>query len=210
MLDVITAAALSFLVFVSPAAGDAVLVQNSLSLTNRQPNPTVNEVFADNIILNLRYASDPNFKRPASKQDWVKVREPFEVSFKLASGEVFAFQQDAMPEFKENVVKTTNAKFNYEQGFRSSGYLMGDGVCHLASFINMTAKQAGLEIIAPINHNFAVIPDIPREYGTSIFYSPGNTAGNARQNLYITNNFDEEITFTFTVVPEKVTLAISK
>lgn len=185
-----------------------VLTKNILSLTNRQSDPWVNEVFADNIVLTLRYLKgDVNEK---TNHDWEKIREPFEVSFSLKPDETFAFHNDALPEFKGKVVKTTSATFNWQQGFRGDGWLIGDGVCHLASFINEVAQEAGLTVLTLTNHNFASIPDVPREFGTSIFYMPGNTSGNARQNLYITNNQDREVTFTFEVSQEKVIFTISK
>lgn len=211
MLETITAILLSSLVFVSPLqSGNSVLAQKSLSLTNRHPDPWVNKVFADNIVLNLHYLKGNVISPPISQAGWEKVREPFEVTFTLNPGETFAFQEDVLPEFKGKVVKTTKATFNWQQGFRGSGWLIGDGVCHLASFINWTAKEAGLEVVAPINHNFASIPDVPREFGTSIFYLPGNTSGNARQNLYITNNFEKEVTFNFAISQGKVIFTISK
>lgn len=207
MFEAIATTALSILLFVSPITGGSIIAQNSLSLTNRYPNPQVNQVFADNIVLTLHFLKGDVEQGKAI--DWEKIRQPFEVSFTLEPGETFAFQNAALPEVKR-LAATTNATFNYQQGFRSSGWLMGDGVCHLASFINMSARQAGLEVTAPVNHNFAVIPDIPQEYGTSIFYLPGNNPGNARQNLYITNNLNKEVVFTFNVEPQKLTLAISQ
>lgn len=193
----------------SPPPGEHVLAKKDFSLENRYPNAWVNEVFSDNIALTIRYMDNPSFERP-SDSDFKKVREPFETSFVLKPGETFAYQEDVLPEFEGKVAKTTNAHFNFEQGFRSSGYLTGDGVCHLASFINMAAREAGLEVVAPTSHDFAVIPDIPREYGTSIFYSSVNEAGNVTQNLYITNNLDKEVTFTFTVEKDLVKLQITK
>lgn len=206
MFDFIAALGLSTLLFVLPPVnGGTILAQNSLSLTNRSPHQWVNEVYTDNIILTLHYA-----KGDAGKPiDWAKIKQPFDVKFSLKPGETFAFQGDVLPEFEGKVVKTTNATFNGEQGFRSSGWLMGDGICHLASFINLTAKEAGLSVLAPTKHNFAPIPDIPYEFGTSIFYMPGNIYGNAHQNLYIINNFSEEVNFIFVITPEKITLTIS-
>lgn len=186
-----------------------VLTQNTLSLTNRYPDLWVNEVFADNIVLTLRYLKG-DLNRETNNHDWGKIREPFGVSFSLKPGETFAFHNDPLPEFKGKVVKTTAATFNWQQGFRSDGWLIGDGVCHLASFINQAAQEAGLTVLALTNHDFASIPDVPREFGTSIFYLPGNASGNARQNLYITNSQDREVTFTFIVTPEKINLTISK
>lgn len=201
-------AALGLLVFISPLPVDGnVLAQSSLSLTNRQPDPWVNEVFSDNIVLTLRHLDR---KDGAQHNNWHEVRKPFETSFALKPGEVFAFQENTLPEFKGKVVKTTSSTFNWEQGFRSSGWLMGDGVCHLASFINMTAQEAGLTVVAPTKHDFAEIPDVPREFGTSIFYMPGNASGNARQNLYIVNSLDYEVTLSFTVEEDNVNLKIAR
>lgn len=186
------------------------LAEKSLSLDNRYSDPWVNEVFADNIVLNLRYLDNAAFERPANKTDFNRVRQPFKTSFTLQPGQTFAFQDATLPELKDKVVKTTNGRFNHEQGFRNSGYLMGDGVCHLASFINQAAREAGLEVKAPVNHNFAVIPDIPAEFGTSIFYMPGSASANSRQNLYVTNNLNSEVLFAFKVEEDEVILTISK
>jgi vancomycin resistance protein YoaR len=90
-----------------------------------------------------------------------------------------------------------NAHFNYDDGFKSDGYLTGDGVCHLASIIYWAAKDAGLAALAPTNHNFATIPEVPKEYGVAIYYIPGSHDTNAKQNLYITNTFDKPVQFAF-------------
>lgn len=213
MFEIIASIFASGVLALSPLPTGDVLVEKSLNLDNRQPDPWVNEVFADNIVLTLRYLAsqgDTLQGRPANERDFKKIRESFEISFTLQPGETFAFQGDVLPEFKDKVIKTTNGKFNYEQGFRSSGYLMGDGVCHLASFINQAAREAGFEVVAPVNHNFAHIEDIPREFGTSIYYMPGNHNLNAQQNLYVTNTLGGEVTFTFEVEQDKIDLKISK
>ena len=110
--------------------------------------------------------------------DWDEVRKPFTYQFRLNPGEAFAH-------------------FNAADGFQSDGYLVGDGVCHLASLIYWVAKDAGLDTQAPTNHDFAVIPDISKEYGVSIYNYPGRVEANARQNLYISNNKEKVITFKF-------------
>lgn len=214
MFETIAIFLLSGFLFISPVQGQPIqgepvlLAQKDFSLTNRYPDPWVNEVFADNIVLTLHYLKSD--LKQGETINWRTIREPFEVKFSLKPGEVFAFHNDALPEFEGKVVKTTQATFNWQQGFRSDGWLVGDGVCQLASFINLTATEAGLTVLALANHNFAPIPDIPREFGTSIFYLPGSTVANAGQNLYITNNQNKEVTFTFSVTPEKITLKISK
>jgi len=107
------------------------------------------------------------------------------------------------------VIKTTESKFIASEGYRSSGFIVGDGVCHLASLINWVATEAGLEVTAKVNHDFRPIPGIPRQYGTSIRYSQsGHNSQN--QNLYIKNNFSFSVEFKFTVRKEKVELTIVK
>lgn len=152
-----------------------VLATHSLSLTNRYNVPSVNEVFKYNILHTI--------ERMGSE-------------FVLKPGEKFAFHGNAF--------KTTNSDFTSAQGFKSDGYLMGDGVCHLASFMNLVALEAGLETYVPKNHDFAAIPDIPRKYGVSIYST------SAQNNLYITNNKSYSIKFEFTTVDNQLTLTISK
>jgi len=93
--------------------------------------------------------------------------------------------------------------FNYQDGFKSDGYLFGDGVCHLASLMYWVAKDAGLEAVSPVNHNFANVPEVPKEYGVSISFRPNKTYGSALQNLYITNNKKMPISFVLSLT-EKI------
>lgn len=151
-----------------------ILVSHSISLANRYPVPYVNEVFKYNILLTVKYMG---------------------TEFELRPGEQFAFHGKGD--------KTTNANFGYNQGFKSDGYLTGDGVCHLASLMYMVAKNAGLETYAPANHNFAAIPGIPREYGVSIY-------SGTPQNLYITNNKPYPIKFVFDNRGDTLTLTIKE
>lgn len=173
-----------------------VISERKISLENRQNDKFVNSVFKDNILLTLAYLDG----RVTSKEDliWDEVRKPFTFEFKLKRGETFAYHENVSKEYKERVLRTTNAHFNGEQGFLSDGYLMGDGVCHLASLMYWVAKDAGVESSAPTNHDFAVINEVPKEFGVSIYYSGarGNEA-DGNQNLYITNNLDKDLTFRF-------------
>jgi len=115
---------------------------------------------------------------------------------------VFAFHEDVLPQFVGKVTAGTHAHFNYDEGFKSDGYLTGDGVCHLASLLYWTARDAGLETLAPTNHDFANVPDVPKEYGVSIFaYDP-------MQNLYITNTFDTPVQFVFAVNEDTLTVKV--
>lgn len=187
---------------------EITLATHEISLSNRQSGNYVNGVFRDNILLNIDYLS--GVVQPPSLMNWDKVRQPRIVEFKLNPNETFAFHDDVLSEYRGSVSKTTNAHFNSSEGFKSDGYLVGDGVCHLASLINWTAKDAGLSSYAPTNHNFANIPEIPREYGTSIYYYPGRTYANQKQNLYVTNNYPQTITFKFEYKGDKLRVSISE
>lgn len=193
---------------VLPIEQEQVLAMKEISLENRYSVPSVNQVFKDNILLNTAYlrqiVSDPK------KIDWTEVQKPFKYEFKLQPGEVFAFHDDELPEYEGKVVKTTNAHFNAAEGFKFSGLLYGDGVCHLASLIYWAALDAGLEANAPTNHDFRVIPEIPREYGVSIYNMPGNKSANARQNLYVKNNQEKPIAFKFEYEGNELKVAITK
>lgn len=175
------------------------VAEKSLDLTTRYPDPYVNEVFRDNILLTLHYLAGD-----------VGKREPFEVSFTLAPGEVFAFHEDVLPEFEGKVAKTTGAHFNWQQGFKSDGWLVGDGVCHLATLMNWVASEAGLRVVSPVNHDFLPVPGVPREYGTSIFWIPDGGWRSHNQNLYIENTLDYPVKFTFKVTSVEVELVLSK
>lgn len=180
----------------SQAQNEPVLASRTISLGERYPNPFVNEIFKENILLNLAYMR--GVVDPSKKVDWLKVTEPFTYSMLLKPGEVFAFHDDVTPEFEQENIKTSNAHFNSSEGFKSDGYLVGDGVCHLASLIYWAAKSAGIESLAPTRHDFANIPQVPREYGVSIYATPGKNDGDDRQNLYIKNDREKTIAFVFT------------
>lgn len=174
----------------SPPAGPQALSSFDLSLANRQPVAYVNDVFRFNILHTLNLMGT--------------------YQFTLQPGETFAFHEDVLPEYQGKVTQTTRAHFNFQDGFKLDGYLMGDGVCHLASLMNLVAQQADLLVEVPANHNFAVIPDIPQEYGVSIYYYPGRPHANAMQNLYITNNKDYPVVFKFSPENDNLKLSIIK
>lgn len=185
-----------------------VIVEREISLSNRYPNSWINNIFRDNILLNLAY-----LRRliPSSKEiDWDKVREPFTYEFKIEPQETFVFHEDVLPEFFGKTIILTNAHFNFTDGFKTDGYLFGDGVCHLASLIHWVSKEAGLEVKAPTRHDFANIPEVPREYGTSIYYSPNVKGANAKQNLYVTNNQNYPIIFRFVYRDDKLKFMVVK
>lgn len=176
-------------------ASSVALASHSFSLEHRYDVPSVNTVFKDNILLTVRYMNGD--VKGKADINWEEVVKPFHSEFTLKSGEVFAFHDQILPEYAKGVVKTTNAHFNYADGFKSDGYLTGDGVCHLASLIYWAAKDAGLTAVYFAKHDFAKINEVPKEYGVSIRSDPGNFANGSRQNLYITNNLDNPVTFAF-------------
>ena len=184
---------------------ERIISQKDLSLANRQSDKWVNNIFKENILLNLAYlrglVSSP-------KIDWDKVKQPFTFEFKLEPKQTFAFHGDIDDKYDGKVALTTNAHFNYQEGFKTGGYLFGDGVCHLASIINWVAKEAGLLVEAPTRHDFAPIPDIPKEYGVSIYDAPGAKSSNAKQNLYITNNHPKPITIRFNYQNDQLKVAV--
>ena len=165
---------------------DGNLAVHEMSLEDRYSNTSVNEVFKDNILLTTHYMKGDSID--PRRIDWKEVEKPLEYSFILKPGQTFAFHDDVLPEYKEKVAKTTNAHFNMQEGFKSDGYLAGDGVCHLASLLYWTAKDAALEVNAPTNHNFAKIPEIPKEFGVAIYNDASKNTINQLQNLYVTNN----------------------
>ncbi len=182
------------------------LASQAISLADRQPDKYVNGVFRDNILLNMAYLVGT----VTDKQDidWGQVRKPFTYQFELKPGQVFAFHEDVLPQYQGQIAKTTNAHFNSQEGFVSDGYLVGDGVCHLASLIYWVAKEAGLKAEAPTNHNFASIAGIDRKYGVAVYSYPGRAAANARQNLYVTNNLLVPVIFKFNYSGDNLTLGI--
>jgi hypothetical protein len=167
----------------------------SFSMENRYENEFVNGVFVDNILLTLNYLDG----RVTGKEDivWEEIQKPSRFEFTLNPGEGFSFHDQVLAEFSDKIVKTTGANFNFQDGFKSSGRLYGDGVCHLASFIHMAALEAGLTSVSLARHDFAKINEVPREFGVSIKYMPGQFANSSRQNLYVINNQENPVTFVF-------------
>lgn len=194
--------------YTNQAASQKLLASHSMSLADRYPIASVNSVFKDNILLTLGYMSGS--VKNATQINWDKVRSFATYSFTLQPGEVFAFHDDVLPQFAAKQIITTNAHFDAGEGFEYDGDLYGDGVCHLASFMNWVARDAGLEVVAPTPHNFAVIPDINAKYGTAIYYEAGDTSTNEAQNLYIENTFNKPVRFVFTYANNNLTMSVYK
>lgn len=152
---------------------EEVLAQQTLDLSQRDGNDSVNQVFKHNILL---------------------AAQKFPII--LSPGEAFAFHPNILPLYQKQLVQTIGDEFNSREGYRSAGGIVGDGVCHLASLLNWVAQEAGLETQALVDHSFRPIPGIPQEYWTSIRYA--QTGHNSQaQNLYIKNNFDFPVLFQF-------------
>ncbi|MFC1627370.1 VanW family protein [Patescibacteria group bacterium] len=181
-------------------ASTAALASHSFSMDNRYDNQFVNDVFKDNILLTLHYMD--NQVTDKSQIDWEKINQPLRTGFTLQPGEKFAFHEATLPDYSDNLVKTTNAHFIGSEGFRNSGHLIGDGVCHLASLMYWVAKDAGLTTYNPSDHNFAKINEVPKEYGSGIL-SP-----NPLGNLYIVNNLERPVTFSFNFDGQNLTVAV--
>lgn len=171
------------------------LASETISLEKRYEDTFVNDVFKDNILLNMSYLTGKVTRK--EDIDWSEIQKPIKYKFTLLPNKTFAFHEDVLPKYRDSVVKTTNADFNFDDGFKSDGYLMGDGVCHLASLMYWVAKKANLDAYAPTSHDFMAIPEISREYGVSIYKTPGSPDSNAMQNLYITNNKKNPVIFEF-------------
>ena len=171
-----------------PKPQQVVLSSHEISLDRRHPVKSVNEVFKYNILHTLELMDAPEFV--------------------LRPGQTFAFHGDVLPPYQGSVVKTTNAHFNAQEGFRFSGFLYGDGICHLASLIYKVAKEANLDAYAPTSHDFAPIPEIEKVYGVSIYNYPGRASANSRQNLYITNDKQSPVVFKFEYKDDKLRLSV--
>lgn len=184
---------------------EKILGFKDFSLKERWPNEWVNNIFKQNILLNLAYLREVI---TSAKIDWEKIEQPFTYEFKLLPNQTFAFHDDVESFYKGKVVKTTNAHFNSQEGFKSDGYLFGDGVCHLASLMYWAAKEANLDANAPTPHDFAPIAEIPKQFGVSIYSNPATKGSNEKQNLYITNNKSKPIVFRFNYQDDRVKVAV--
>ncbi len=191
---------------ITPGSPVMPIASRTMSLETRYAVPSVNTVFKDNILLTLSYMRGSVKNR--GEIAWDEVEKPFTYEFELKPGEEFAFHDQIAAKYDGNVVKTTNAHFNYSDGFKSDGYLMGDGVCHLASLINWAARDAGLTSIAPHNHDFAVIPEVPKEYGVGIYALPGAVEASGQSNLYITNSKENPVKFIFDYKDGALTVSV--
>lgn len=182
--------------------------RGSLLLDNRHANSDINKIFKNNILLTLSYMSGK--VKDKSDIDWNEIAKPSEFKIKIDPNSAFAFHDTVLAQYRNKNLVGTNAHFSSDEGFLSSGYLYGDGVCHLASLINKTAIQAGLNTESPVNHDFAKIPDIEQKYGVSIYTSPANPQNSSAQNLYIENNTGKPVYLVFNYNQNHLELEIIK
>lgn len=191
-----------------PAVQEHVIGEHAMSLDTRYANQWVNNVFKDNILLNVAYLSGKVKK--ASDINWNEIRKPSTSEITLNPGDVFAYHDDILPEYKGKTITTQNSHFGAGDGYRSSGLLFGDGVCHLASLMNWAARDAGLTVVSKVNHNFANIPEVPREYGTSIYATGSNSTNGQMQNLYIENTKAHPVRIVFTYADNILKVSIEE
>ena len=184
------------------------LAMHEMSLEKRYANESVNNVFKDNILLTISYMKGDIPGK--NRVHWENITKPFHYEFIMKPHENFAFHNDVLAEYQGKITQTTGAHFNFDDGFKSDGYLFGDGVCHLASLMYWVAKDAGLDAKAPVNHNFANIPEIPKKFGVAIYNSPTDHVTSEQQNLYITNNKEHPVTFIFDYQNNILTIKITE
>ena len=171
-----------------PEIKQEVLSEHDLNLETRAKGEYVNEVFKFNILHAV---------------------EKFGYSFTLEPNETFAFHENVLPEFVGQNLKTGWTRYTTEEGYKTVLGLPGNGVCHLASLMNWAASEAGLEVTAPVKHDFVPIPEVPREYGASIRYQL-NWGNSQNQNLYIKNNLNFPVVFSFQTEQNRVNLKVLK
>jgi len=224
MLNTFVSTALSVSLFLTPvSAGDIfvagqagqlveqnrILASETMDLANRYPVVSVSEGFKENILIALSYFASAGQSEELSitggaipQGDTLQAQK---LSILLNPGEVFAFHKKGiLPEFKESKIVSQESDFTTNYGYKVVAGLGGNGVCHLASLINLVARKAGLEVVSPTNHNFAPIPGIEKEFGVSI--STRNSP--ERQNLYVKNNLDKPVLFRFSLTGDRLQLAV--
>lgn len=185
-----------------------VLSEREISLDKRYDDKFVNGVMKYNILLNLAYIRGIVTNPSNIKEN--EVKKDFHYELKLKPQEIFTYHDSILPQYKNKLLRTTPVQFGSDQGFKSDGYLVGDGVCHLASLIYWAAKDANLDVQAPTNHDFRAIPEIPKKYGVSIYYQSGGVYQSAMQNLYVTNNRKNLISINFHYEKDMLKISISE
>lgn len=171
------------------------LSSRTMSLNNRFGYDLPENAYKDNILLNLAYIHGS--VKTKSDINWDNLKQAKTIEMTLEPGQMFAYHDLIDPKYKGENIKTVHTNFGAGDGYKFSDGLYGMGVCHLASLMHWAALDAGLESIAPTNHDFFAIPEVPKEYGVAIYSSPDSISASEKQNLYIKNNFDSKVIFKF-------------
>mgnify|MGYP001607814276 CR=1 FL=1 len=211
MWNTILATVLSVFIATGSAQGVATrqLAGHEISLDKRVYNaPWMSNIFKENILLTIAYGR--KIVAEGKPVDWDKVNKPFHYSFELEPGKVFSFTNMIDPKYTSVAQPWNQIHYYTSEGYLSDGILIGDGVCHLASLMNWVAKDAGLQVEAPTNHNFAAIPEISKENGVAIYYDPNNLSVSSKQNLYIKNNKNVPVQFVFDFDETNLTFSIEE
>ncbi|HLC87514.1 MAG TPA: VanW family protein [Patescibacteria group bacterium] len=190
------------------AQGKTELGSRSMSLDMRYGYDLPENVYKDNILLNLAYLSGT--VKSKSDINWDQLKQPKSIEFSLEPGQRFAYHGLIDPKYQDNVALAVDTNFGAGDGYKFEGGLYGMGVCHLASLIHWAALDAGLESIAPSNHDFYPIPEIPKEYGVAVYNSPDSPAASVRQNLYIKNTLESKVTFKFDFDGDNLRVSVLK
>lgn len=180
---------------ISPLGSEMMLARHEFSLSKRYEDSFINSAFKKNILLTVAYMR--GLIKEGEQVNWSEVEKPFVWRFRLEPGKTISYHDIVFPRYKEATPLTT-AHFTSVEGFVSDGYLVGDGTCHFASLLSWVAKDAGLAVEAPTNHDFAPIPEVPKEQGVSIYSNPYQLARSERQNLYIQNTLVQPVELVYT------------
>jgi len=164
--------------------------------------PYADEVLSFNILRYFHY-----LKGDAEEFAGGENREPFEGSFVLNPGEVFAYHPEVLEEYRNQVAVTPETNLSMADGYKALEGLPANGVCYSASLFNWVASEAGLEIVAKVNHDFFPVPGVPQEYGTSIYHLAGSHSSRL-QNLYIRNTYDSPVEFRYFASGRGVVLVV--
>lgn len=188
--------------------GPEIIAQQTLPLSEYQGENVdyVSQAASDNILLALHYLAK-TVPKQGEAIAWAQARQPQLISLELNPGEMFAFHPETLSKFQGKSVKAVQTNFYRSDGYVADNGLVGNGVCYLASLMNWVASEAGLAVTAEVDHDFFPVPNVPPEYGTSIFYTPGSSASQD-QNLYIENTLDVPVYLVFSADAERVVFGV--
>lgn len=192
---------------VSPLGAQNVLSSHEMSLEKRYSEEFVNSVMRKNILLNLGYMR--GIVKAGDLIDWAEVEKPFLWTRTLEPNQTVSYHDIVLEKYK-GATPLATVHFAGNEGFLSDGWIIGDGVCHLASLISWAARDAGLFVEAPTSHDFREIPEVPKEQGVSVYSNPLNRSRSEPQNLYIQNTLSYPVEFVFTYDGEVLEITVRK